>query len=129
MCFSPPRTLVTESRIDIGNSLVDLCSGPATALFTLFDMNFLHSLLQLCDDLSIHSNEFLSCLTIQTLKQHQHGPFVMNSRNEIIQAFEDYQRTRFGGWKWGASDIVHPREQQRFAKMGDGRELFPLDDN
>lgn len=59
----------------------------------------------------------------------QHGPFVMNSRNEIIQAFEDYQRTRFGGWKWGASDIVHPRDQQRFAKMGDGRELYPVDDN
>jgi len=51
----------------------------------------------------------------------QHGPFVMNTRDEIYQAFSDYQRTEFGGWSWGASDIVHPREQKRFAKMGDGR--------
>lgn len=55
----------------------------------------------------------------------QHGPFVMNSRNEIIQAFEDYQRTQFGGWKWGRADVVHPRDQPRFARMGDGTEEFP----
>ena len=27
----------------------------------------------------------------------QHGPFVMNSTQEIRQAIHDYQRTRFGG--------------------------------
>ena len=50
----------------------------------------------------------------------QHGPFVMNTREEIYQAFADYQRTEFGGWPWGASDVVHPRQQGRFAQMGDG---------
>lgn len=52
----------------------------------------------------------------------QHGPFVMNTRQEIQQAFEDYQRTGFGGWPWPVSDPVHPREKGRFAKHADGRE-------
>lgn len=51
----------------------------------------------------------------------QHGPFVMNSRAEIQQAFADYQRTRFGGWPWAADDPVHPREEGRFARHADGR--------
>jgi len=51
----------------------------------------------------------------------QHGPFVMNSRAEIQQAFADYQRTRFGGWPWPSDDPVHPREEGRFARHADGR--------
>jgi redox-sensitive bicupin YhaK (pirin superfamily) len=51
----------------------------------------------------------------------QHGPFVMNSRAEIQQAFADYQRTRFGGWPWPKDDPVHPRSEGRFARHADGR--------
>jgi redox-sensitive bicupin YhaK (pirin superfamily) len=51
----------------------------------------------------------------------QHGPFVMNSRAELQQAFADYQRTQFGGWPWPAADPVHGREAGRFAKHIDGR--------
>jgi quercetin 2,3-dioxygenase len=51
----------------------------------------------------------------------QHGPFVMNTRAEIQQAFLDYQRTRFGGWPWPSDDPVHPRSEGRFAKHADGR--------
>jgi redox-sensitive bicupin YhaK (pirin superfamily) len=51
----------------------------------------------------------------------QHGPFVMNSRAELQQAFADYQRTQFGGWPWPADDPVHGREAGRFAKHLDGR--------
>ena len=51
----------------------------------------------------------------------QHGPFVMNTRQEIQQAFVDYQRTRFGGWPWDDDAPVHPRDAGRFAKHADGR--------
>jgi redox-sensitive bicupin YhaK (pirin superfamily) len=51
----------------------------------------------------------------------QHGPFVMSSRQEIEQAFADYQRTRFGGWPWPSEAPVHAREEGRFAKHADGR--------
>jgi redox-sensitive bicupin YhaK (pirin superfamily) len=51
----------------------------------------------------------------------QHGPFVMNTRAEIQQAFQDYQRTRFGGWPWPSDDPVHAREEGRFARHADGR--------
>jgi redox-sensitive bicupin YhaK (pirin superfamily) len=51
----------------------------------------------------------------------QYGPFVMNTRAELEQAFYDYRRTQFGGWPYPANDPVHPRERGRFAKHADGR--------
>jgi hypothetical protein len=55
----------------------------------------------------------------------QHGPFVMNTRQEILQAFADFQSTGFGGWPWPNDDPVHPREQGRFAIHADGRREQP----
>lgn len=52
----------------------------------------------------------------------QHGPFVMNSRQEIQEAFQEYQQTQFGGWPWSRYDQVHDRKLGRFAKYGDGSE-------
>lgn len=51
----------------------------------------------------------------------QHGPFVMNTRQELQQAFFDYHKTQFGGWPWKGPDPVHPRHAGRFAKHADGR--------
>lgn len=56
----------------------------------------------------------------------QYGPFVMNTKQEINQAFEDYHATKFGGWPWPKYDQVHPREKSRFAKHADGREELKL---
>jgi hypothetical protein len=51
----------------------------------------------------------------------QHGPFVMNTRQEIMDAFSDYRRTQFGGWPWKDQAPVHAREEGRFARHADGR--------
>jgi quercetin 2,3-dioxygenase len=51
----------------------------------------------------------------------QYGPFVMNTRAELEQAFSDYRRTQFGGWPFSSNAPVHPREQGRFARHADGR--------
>jgi len=52
----------------------------------------------------------------------QYGPFVMNTKQEIQQAFEDYHATQFGGWPWPRYDQVHDRSKTRFAKHADGVE-------
>ncbi len=55
----------------------------------------------------------------------QHGPFVMNSRQEIYQTIQDYQRTEFGGWKWPRHDMIHGSKIEKFAKYPDGRVVRP----
>lgn len=45
----------------------------------------------------------------------QMGPFVMNTPEELQQAFDDYRRTGFGGWPWASADPVHPRSDGRLS--------------
>lgn len=50
----------------------------------------------------------------------QHGPFVMNTQEEIRATMQDYGLTQFGGWPWQYPDNVHDKSKGRFAKYPDG---------
>src|SRR5262245_389337 len=55
----------------------------------------------------------------------QYGPFVMTSRDEIQQAFRDYQQTGFGGWTWASDKPGVSRTEGRFARHADGHTERP----
>lgn len=59
----------------------------------------------------------------------QHGPFVMNTRQEIMQAFMDYRETQFGGWPWPREDMVFPADKGRFALAGGVETRPPSEDD
>jgi redox-sensitive bicupin YhaK (pirin superfamily) len=51
------------------------------------------------------------------------GPMVMNTNEELRKAFQDFDRTQFGGWPWKSNDVVFPRAKERFMSVG-GKEIF-----
>lgn len=55
----------------------------------------------------------------------QHGPFIATTKDELVQAFVDYQAGRFGQWTLPANDPVHPADRGRFARYPDGTVTTP----
>lgn len=51
----------------------------------------------------------------------KHGPFVMNTHDEIRDAMREYGRTEFGGWPWPNNGPVHGKDRGRFALYPDGK--------
>lgn len=51
------------------------------------------------------------------------GPFVMNTFDELQQAFVDYRQTQFGGWQWESDDPVNEKESPRFASYEGGKRV------
>ena len=39
----------------------------------------------------------------------------MNSREEIQEAFDDYNKTGFGKWSWADAGPVHGKKYKKFA--------------
>jgi len=54
-----------------------------------------------------------------------YGPFVMNTDQEITDAYNDYKKTQFGGWPWDSDEPVHPVNRGRFATYSGGKTSYP----
>ncbi len=50
----------------------------------------------------------------------QHGPFVVNEREELHEVYRDFQQSQFGGWPWKDRGQVHEPSRGRFARHADG---------
>ncbi|MBN3860100.1 pirin family protein [Neisseriaceae bacterium PsAf] len=54
-----------------------------------------------------------------------YGPFVMNTREEIMQAYNDFSLTQFGGWPHPVPDPVSEKDSGRYARYPDGSIEYP----
>ncbi|MBN2638914.1 MAG: pirin family protein [Bacteroidales bacterium] len=72
----------------------------------------------------IAGEEACSALILQGRPMHepvvQYGPFVMNTQQEIRDAYSEYRQTQFGGWPWPYDEVTHGADAKRFALYSDG---------
>ena len=58
------------------------------------------------------------------------GPFVLNTQQELDDAFRRYRATHFGNWPWDTPAPVFKREQARFASYEGGKRTeYPEQNN
>jgi redox-sensitive bicupin YhaK (pirin superfamily) len=79
------------------------------------------------EDLEIQNGTSEACFLILEGKPIgepvvKHGPFVMNTEEEIRETMREYGKTQFGGWPWEEIEVAHSRDKGRFALHSDGRE-------
>ncbi|MGX6977704.1 pirin family protein [Vagococcus elongatus] len=51
---------------------------------------------------------------------YAYGPFVMNTKAEVVQAYEDFRKNQFGGWPWSSSAPTIPSDKGRFSVYDKG---------
>lgn len=90
--FSFPANFNTAALVIEGNIMVNGEENAPTDHFVLFENEG--------EDFTIEASENAVVLIIsgEPLKEpiFHHGPFVMNNRNEILQAFDDFNQGKFG---------------------------------
>ena len=130
MRMSPKATWILPSVALPVNRTLYFYKGEALSVEGLkVDVNHSIEVLPDRDLLLTNGTETADILMLQGLPigepVAQYGPFVMNTHEEIMQAYNDYRRTSFGGWPWNTYDPVHPRTRGRFARYANGIEETP----
>ena len=51
--------------------------------------------------------------------------YIMNTLSKIEEAYYDYIRSEFGGWKWGNPDPIRRMKKGKFVKLVNVRIIEP----
>ena len=46
-----------------------------------------------------------------------------NTKEDLQETMQEYQRTQFGGWPWASTEPVHDKQFGRFSRTPDGKKI------
>ena len=125
----PAGTEFTQPIPQAHNAFIVVYQGDATVANKNLTPNQLAILKNDGDQVQVQSKTGAKLVIIAGQPLHeaiaQYGPFVMNTEDEIRQAFRDYRATEFGGWPWPGRDPVHGPQPRRFATYPGGATVYP----